>query len=202
MMLHVRESLDLQQRLMAPFAKAEDRMKHIGAAIERYHLYKERLTELENLGETGYLIAHSKDDEHIRAIVDSLDSGFGGPMLSQMLRSSNVYAERQKGIEMVSIILAGWDETLQRLEHVLSKRERDILDDEQHSIGDMCAAARKGSDTAQRWLASISGKITHGPHAVGGLLETERMLVILRDLDNTIVESNTRFIRKSAPIQN
>lgn len=195
MMLHVRESLDLQQRLIAQFLRSEENVKLAQAAIERFHQYEDRLLELDNLGETGYLIAHAKDEKHIKAIVDSLDSEFDGPALSQLLRSSNVHMERQSGIEMAHAMLSGWNETLQNAENVLSKRERDIVEYEEDPIGDMCAAARRGANAVQRWLLTImdSDSAAASPAMPEGPLETDRMISMLRDMDNKIMECTKRF---------
>ena len=193
MMLHVRESLDLQQRLIAQFLKSEENVKQAQTAIEKYHTYEDRLLELDNLGETGYLMAHAKDDKHIKAMVDSLE--FDGPMLSQLLRSSTVHTERQAGIEMASAMLSGWNENLQNAENVLGKRERDIVEYEDDPISDMCAAARRGANAVQRWLLTImdTDSAKTAPAMAEGPLETDRMISMLRDMDNKIIECGKRF---------
>lgn len=195
MMLHVRNSLDLQQRLVAQFAKSENGVKQCQLSIERYHHYHERLQELENLGETGYLIAHAKDEKHVKAMVDSLDSEFDGPLLSELMRATLVYTERQAGIEMALAMLSGWNETLQNAENVLSKRERDVVEYTEDPIGDMCAAARRGANAVQRWLLTImdSDSAAVSPAMKEGPLETDRMISMLRDMDNKIIECNKRF---------
>ena len=195
MMLHVRESLELQQRLIAQFFKSEENVKNAQTAIERFHYYEERLVELNNLGETGYLIAHAKDDKHIKAIVDSLESDFDGPILSQLLRLSSVHTERQAGIEMASAMLSGWNETLQNVDNLLGKRERDIIEYDEDPLLDMCAAARRGAHAVQRWLLTIANNDNPTSSFIlpEGPLETERMLSIMRDIDNKIMECNKLF---------
>ena len=195
MMLHVRESLDLQQRLIAQFVKSEENVKQANLAIERYHMYDDRLLELDNLGETGYLIAHAKDEKHVKAMVDALDSEFDGPLLSQLLRSSSMYTERQSGIEMAGAMLSGWNETLQNADNVLGKRERDIVEYEDDPISDMCAAARRGANAVQRWLLTImdSDSAATAQAMAEGPLETDRMISMLRDMDNKIMECTKRF---------
>ena len=200
MMLHVRASLDLQQRLLAQFLRSEDNVKQCQHAIEQFHMYRDRLQELDNLGETGYLIAHAKDERHIKAMVDSLDSEFDGPLLSQLLRASSVHTERQAGIEMAHAMLSGWNETLQNSENVLSKRERDIVEFDDDPISDMCAAARRGANAVQRWLLTIidSDSVATSPVMQEGPLETDRMIAMLRDMDNKIIECNKRFSKHPA----
>lgn len=195
MMLHVRNSLDLQQRLVAQFAKSENDVKLCQQSIEKYHHYHDRLQELDNLGETGYLIAHAKDEKHVKAMVDSLDSEFDGPLLSQLMRATVVYTERQAGIEMALAMLSGWNETLQNAENVLSKRERDVVEYTEDPIGDMCAAARRGANAVQRWLLTVmdSDSAAVSPAMKEGPLETDRMISMLRDMDNKIIECNKRF---------
>lgn len=195
MMLHVRESLDLQQRLIAQFLKSEENVKQAQLQIERFHACTERLLELNNLGETGYLIAHAKDETHINAIVDSLSYEFDGPLLNQLLRLKNVYAERQVGIELASAMLSGWNDTLQNTDNVLGKRERDIVEYSDDPVGDMCAAARRGANSVQRWLLTITNS-SNGDTVdalVDGPLETDRMISMLRDMDNKIVDCTKRF---------
>lgn len=195
MMLHVRESLDLQQRLLAQFLRSEENVKNCQQAIEQFDMYRDRLLELDNLGETGYLIAHAKDERHVKAMVDSLDSEFDGPLLSQLLRASSMHTERQAGIEMAHAMLSGWNATLQNAENVLSKRERDIIEYEEDPIGDMCAAARRGANAVQRWLLTMmdSDNVATSPAMQDGPLETDRMIAMLRDMDNKIIECNKRF---------
>ena len=48
MMLHVRESLDLQRRLLNQFIKSENDVKTCLEHIEKHHYYERRLQELEN----------------------------------------------------------------------------------------------------------------------------------------------------------
>lgn len=202
MMLHVRNSLDLQQRLVAQFAKSENDVKLCQQSIEKYHYYHDRLQELDNLGETGYLIAHAKDEKHVKAMVDSLDSEFDGPILSQLMRATAMYTERQAGIEMALAMLSGWNETLQNAENVLSKRERDVVEYADDPIGDMCAAARRGANAVQRWLLTImdSDSAAVSPAMKEGPLETDRMISMLRDMDNKIIECNKRFAQH--PVRN
>lgn len=203
MMLHVRNSLDLQQRLVAQFTKSENDVKLCQQGIEKYHHYHDRLQELDNLGETGYLIAHAKDEKHVKAMVDSLDSEFDGPLLSQLMRATAVYTERQAGIEMALAMLSGWNETLQNAENVLSKRERDVVEYAEDPIGDMCAAARRGANAVQRWLLTImdSDSAAVSPAMKEGPLETDRMISMLRDMDNKIIECNKRFAQHPARSQ-
>lgn len=195
MMSHVRESLDLQRRLIAQFLKSEEDVKNCQDNIEKYHYCEQRLQELENLGETGYIIAHTKDIKHVRAIVDSLDSEFDGPRLSQLFRAGNVHTERQAGIELAHAMLSGWNETLQNAENVLGKRERDIVEYEDDPIGDMCTAARRGANAVQRWLLTMmdSSTVAQSPAVSEGPLETDRMISMLRDMDNKIIEGSKRF---------
>lgn len=203
MMLHVRESLDLQQRLLAQFLRSEENVKNCQLAIEQFQMYSDRLLELDNLGETGYLIAHAKDERHIKAMVDSLDSEFDGPLLSQLLRASSMHTERQAGIEMAHAMLSGWNETLQNSENVLGKRERDIVEYDDDPISDMCAAARRGANAVQRWLLTImeSDNVATSPAMQEGPLETDRMIAMLRDMDNKIIECNKRFSQHPARSQ-
>ena len=96
---------------------------------------------------------------------------------------------------MASAMLSGWNETLQNADNVLGKRERDIVEYDDDPISDMCAAARRGANAVQRWLLTImdSDSAAAAPAMAEGPLETDRMISMLRDMDNKIVECTKRF---------
>ena len=188
MMLHVRESLDLQRRLIDHYHKSEREAAAAIDNIEKYKYYEQRLAELENLGEAGYLLTHAKEDSQLTTIVSCIDAEFGGAVLANLLRQRTLYAERQSGIEMAHAMLSGWNETMQTIENILSRKEKDTTDYAEDPLADMCAAARKGSNTVQRWLLTImdSEMAAISPVMNEGPIETDRMITILRDIDNKL----------------
>ena len=150
---------------------------------------------MENLGETGYIIAHAKEAPPVKAVIDSLDADFDSSELSKLFLAGTVHTDRQTGIELAHAMLSGWNETLQNAETVLSKRGKDVVDYPDDPVGDMCAAARRGAQAVQRWLLTImdSTAASLSPVIGEGPLETDRMISILRDMDNKIIECHHRF---------
>ena len=59
----------------------------------------------------------------------------------------------------------------------------------------MCAAARRGANAVQRWLLTImdTDSAKTAPAMAEGPLETDRMISMLRDMDNKIIECGKRF---------
>ena len=187
-MLHVRESLDLQRKLMDQYNKAVRDVTLNEENIKKHDYYTQRLQELNTLGETGFLLAHTKDEKHIQAMVDSLDADCGGPTLARLLQTRHAHNARQGGLEMASAMLSGWNEWLQNAESILTKREADVVEYSDDPIGDMCALARKGAGIVQRWLASETAIFVEDP------FETRQMIAILRDIDTRMMTSNQRFV--------
>lgn len=188
MMLHVRESLDLQRKLMDQYNKAVRDVIINEENIKKHEYFTQRLQELNTLGETGFLLAHAKDEQHVEAMVESLDVDCGGPTLARLLQIRHSHNARQSGLEFAAAMLSGWNELLQHAESILTKREADRVEYREDPVGDMCAHARKGAEVVQRWLTSEMASFVEEP------VETRQMIAILRDTDMRMMSCNQRFV--------
>lgn len=189
MLSHVKQSLDLQRKIVEQFNKAVKTVAETEQDIKKLESFQQRLGELDNLGESGYLLAHAKEPLHLKSLVNALDGESNGANIQQYLRLSILYQQRQSVIDLTLASMSGWNEQLQSAENVLSRKEKDPVDYESDPISEVCTCARRGADAIQRWLLSIDTENSSNPILMKeGPLDQDRMMMIVQEMDSKIGE--------------